>query len=910
MKTKKILVALMALFGATAVYGMNLTDIDDDNVALGKPAHSNLSKTLVHRVTDGDTSTVWSGVFFPAYVDIDLGHQYDIGRVVLCFPKGKASLYTLYGSNDGKNFNRIYRIREIDESQKEEAVIRFDKPERYRIIRTSIDFTRDDVKSYLSEIKVYGKRSRTDESTADWRNGSFREVSGIEPFEKTGYARPITDGETIENVYGIIDRTVGKKYRSWFTFELADKDAAQDYFELSDAGGRIHIKGNKGLSLTTGLNYYFKNYAGVHISEQTMQAAMPKRIVPIKGTVRKENLCKIRYAFNYCTLNYTFSFFGEQEWQRENDWLALNGVNVVLDLAGQEATWIKFLMNFGYTFDDAKDWLTGPGYSAWQFMDNMESFGGPLHDGYVRDRVELARKTQRWKRSLGMQTVLQGYAGMVPTNFNEFQPDAPTIKQGSWNGFSRPWMIATDSPEYDDYARKFYEAQEYVYGPTSDYYAVDPFHEGGIRPKGLTDDIISREVLESLLRYDGDATWIVQGWQSNPTNGLLKGMGGHRNKHVLIVDLIKYPIKTWTKYNKLKYDATTLDSSEFDGTDWAWGLLANFGGNPSMHGQMDVMVEDILTARKNSRHMQGIGIISEATYDNPVLYDLIFDLEWADDSFDLDKWLAGYLERRYGGITENVRQAWNIMRKSNYNHGVRYTNELFGMKGRNPEHYKMQDIPYGPENLEKAFRLMIADFDKFRNNECYRYDLTEMMRQIVSNYAVITYNRLLKAKENGSLDEFRTTKGDFLRAFDILNKVQATQREQLGGEWIGKAQDRAKGYDDFTRDAFEMNAKVLITTWGSRGSSLRNYAWRNYEGIFHDVYHRIWEEYLNLVEKDIAEGTQSKNKSNKEIFDFYWNWIIGNQHYTRKPLDSPKDLSKVIFLVQEYCMLDADAIDL
>ena len=80
-------------------------------------------------------------------------------------------------------------------------------------------------------------------------------------------------------------------------------------------------------------------------------------------------------------------------------------------------------MNFGYSFDDAKDWLSGPAYYAWQFMDNMESFGGPVPDGYVKDRLELARSSQRWKRSLGMQTILQGYAGMVPTNFDEYQPD-------------------------------------------------------------------------------------------------------------------------------------------------------------------------------------------------------------------------------------------------------------------------------------------------------------------------------------------------------------------------------------------------------------------------------------------------------------------------------------------------------
>ncbi len=886
----------------TTISVINGTLID---VACGKPVRSNLSKADAAKVNDGDVATFWSGVFFPAYVDVDLMDTYDIERVVLHFPEGKKVYYTLYGSNDGKNFDRIHRTRDAHSSPADGDRIVFDTPKTYRIVRVNVEFTAGDNKAYLSEIKVYGKRAGR-KNTMALRQGPLDKMLGVKAFDKATCNKPIGDKEIIGNVYGIIDRTIGAEYRSWFTFELAEKESVNDYFEISDAAGKVKIKGNEGLSLATGLNYYFKNYAGVHISEQTRRVKMPERIVPVGATVRKETPYKVRYAFNYCTLNYTFAFFGEEEWQRENDWLALSGVNVVLDLAGQEATWIKFLMNFGYSFDDAKDWLTGPAYYAWQFMDNMESFGGPVPDGYVKDRIELARKTQRWKRSLGMQTVLQGYAGMVPTNFPEYRPDVKVVKQGNWNGFARPWMIATDSPEYDDFARKFYAAQEFVYGKTSDYYAVDPFHEGGIRPQGLTDDIIAREVLESLLEYDKEAVWIVQGWQSNPTNDMLNGMGAHRNRHVLIVDLIKYPIKSWTKYNKLKYDRTTLDSLEFNGTDWAWCLLGNFGGNPSMHGQMDVMVEDIMTARAASEHMKGIGIISEATYENPVLYDLIFDLVWADGDFDLGAWLDKYIERRYGATSPGAREAWEIMRKANYNYGVRYTNELFGMKSKGPQNYGPQDIPYGAQNLEKAFKLLAADYDKFKDSECYRYDMTEIMRQVVSNYAVLTYNDLLKAQSEKSLADFAARKKDFLGAFDMLNEVQATQKEQLGGEWIGKAADRAAAYDDFARDMFEVNAKTLITTWGSRGgSSLKDYGWRNYEGIFLDVYKAIWSEYLDKVGKNLTDGTPVNTLNAAGYFDFYWDWVMGEQDYTRIAKDSPEEVKRVVDMVVENCSLDS-----
>lgn len=699
------------LQAARAALVSSIDPDDPDNIAYRKPTRSNLSKNSTDHVTDGDLSTSWNGLFFPSYVDIDLMGAYDLDRIQVFLPEGKVCYYTVYGSNDGRSYDRLYQKRSKTPSQADGDVIRFEQPVSYRILRVYLEYTQGDSKAYLSEVKAYG--TKTDEGAGALRDGSPEEILGIQAYEETRYADPITEAETFENIYGIIDRTVGPQYRDWFSFEIGPAaENGNDYFELRDKSGRIHIKGNSGLSVTTGLNYYYKNYVKVHVSEQTMQVKMPEQKVQIGGVVRKETPYKVRYAFNYCTLSYSFAFYGEEEWQRENDWLALNGVNLVLDLAGQEATWLKFLTGLGYSFDDAKDWLCGPAYYAWQFMDNMESFGGPVPDQYIVDRLELARSTQRWKNSLGMQTILQGYAGMVPTNFNEFQPEVEVIRQGNWNGFQRPDMIATDSALYDEYSRLFYEAQEFVYGASSDYYAVDPFHEGGIRPSGLRDETIAEEVLNSMLEYDKDAVWVVQGWQSNPTNGLLKGMGDRRNDHVLIIDLIKYPIESWTKYDRLSYGSTTLEEKEFNGTNWAWGLLSNFGGNPSMHGQMQMMVDDIQRARKTSRHMEGIGIIPEATNDNPIVYDLIFDLAWADESFNLNQWIDGYLDRRYGGASENAKLAWKIMKDANYNHGVRYTNELFGMKSKAPQDYGRQNIPYGADKLETALRLLLEDFDR------------------------------------------------------------------------------------------------------------------------------------------------------------------------------------------------------
>ncbi len=133
------------------------------------------------------------------------------------------------------------------------------------------------------------------------------------------------------------------------------------------------------VSLLRQLNHYLKYYCNVNISQVGDQVKMPKSIVPIEGTVHKETKFPVRYSYNYCTLSYSMAFWGEKEWRNESDWLALNGVNVVLDATAQEEVWRRFLGELGYSHEEAKDFIAGPAYYAWAYMANLSG----LEDRYM-----------------------------------------------------------------------------------------------------------------------------------------------------------------------------------------------------------------------------------------------------------------------------------------------------------------------------------------------------------------------------------------------------------------------------------------------------------------------------------------------------------------------------------------------
>lgn len=47
-------------------------------------------------------------------------------------------------------------------------------------------------------------------------------------------------------------------------------------------------------------------------------------------------------------------------------------------------------------------------------MDNLEYINGPVPEGWIEDRVELARSTIQWKNAMGMQTLLQKVCRHAP----------------------------------------------------------------------------------------------------------------------------------------------------------------------------------------------------------------------------------------------------------------------------------------------------------------------------------------------------------------------------------------------------------------------------------------------------------------------------------------------------------------
>ena len=86
--------------------------------------------------------------------------------------------------------------------------------------------------------------------------------------------------------------------------------------------------------------------------------------------------------------------------------------------------------NTRYTDEEVKEYICGPAYFAWFYMQNLYSYGGPLPDNWFEQRTELARKMHDRMQTYGISPVVQGFSGQVPDNFDKKQPTALITEMG------------------------------------------------------------------------------------------------------------------------------------------------------------------------------------------------------------------------------------------------------------------------------------------------------------------------------------------------------------------------------------------------------------------------------------------------------------------------------------------------
>lgn len=715
-------------------------------------------------------------------------------------------------------------------------------------------------------------------------------------------------------------------------FKTVLQPAARDYFELSQDGDRVCIKGNTWVNIASGLNWYLKYHAGIHLTWNNMTARLPARLPRVTQTVRRETDLALRYDFNYCTFSYSMAFWDWKRWEQEIDWMALHGVNMPLAIVGEEVVWRNMLLRLGYTKDEVGRFIAGPAFLAWWEMNNLEGWGGPLPESWYGQQEALQRRILQRERELGMKPVLPGYCGMMPHDAHE-RLGLDVTPGGTWNGYTRPANLSATDPQFDRIADLYYKELTRLYG-RADYYSMDPFHESA---DDATIDYAEagRKLLAAMKRANPKGNWVVQGWTENPRPQMVDALP---EGDVTVLDL-------FSECRPMFGAPSIWQRKEGYGKhQWLFCMLENFGANVGLHGRMDQLVHNFHLATAPStpyqnarRHLRGTGLTMEGSENNPIMFELMSELVWRQDEIarwpapDTDfknRWTQGYVRARYGADNAQVQRAWRLLVNSIYNcpmgnnqqgphesiFDARPSLTNFQVKSWS----KMRNY-YDPAATLEAARLMVGVAEKYRGNDNFEYDLVDIVRQAMDDQARLQYLRTMASYNGFDRKGFARDSARFLRMLLLQDKLLGTRREFRLGTRI--AQARALGTTPEEKALYEWNARVQVTTWGNRTAAddggLRDYAHKEWQGLLKDFYFMRWHTYLDalsrqmhahtLPDPDALGGGPNASKTSSELFalalptgpqiDWYAleePWTLQQNPYSATPEGSCVDVAREV----------------
>ena len=716
-------------------------------------------------------------------------------------------------------------------------------------------------------------------------------------------------------VVALVGRIGGADVANRFKFVLDPSlNSKQEVFVLGSEDGKILVKGTTISAITTGLGWYLNHIAHINISWNSLN----EKTVAVKNkgaayadlselplpTVEETHVsdAKYRYYLNTCAFGYSMTSWTWTRWQQEIDWMALHGINMPLQLVGLEEVWRKFLTmedengnrKYGYDDESAKAFVAGPAFIAWWAMNNLEGWGGTgsgtksggtwagaggVQDDawYVRQK-KLAGKITAAQRALGMQPVLPGWSGMVPTNFASKSGYATRGNGGNWAGdFVRPLLLSVSNANYAEIAADYYECLHAVMGE-SQYYSMDPFHEGG--GAGTMEDY--EALYAAMEAAKPGSQWVIQQWQWSATQRYsLTAVPAGR---LIVLDLFSDGSPAFDSYNG------------YAPQDAVFCAIPNFGGRSGLMGRLQNVTDNYFKFKEKYASIKGIGAAPEAIEQTPVTYDLIFQLPWMNGvKPDVAKWVDNYAIARYGQDNAVVKEAWSLLRQGPLNYGAD------GIQGpvedvwaarpnldANPASYWGKTLNHAGGTYTKARRQMLIDatYKLLSQHEAlglaegsvyesnYNYDLVEFIGAVMADYA---YDLLLGIKEkqkegmvNPAWQFYLTRREGFLNLLLDVDAFKGTNLNFRLGKWTQEARDAAaevEGATTATADWYEFNnARTIVSTWSSPNTNLNDYSYRSWQGLIKDLYYPRWKYFFD-----------HECKAGEYQF-FEWNWAHGMTH--------------------------------
>jgi alpha-N-acetylglucosaminidase len=652
----------------------------------------------------------------------------------------------------------------------------------------------------------------------------------------------------------------------------------QPWYAAEARDGRLSVHGDTPVALARGAYAWMRRTGVAHVSWEGDRIALPARWAD-GASGRVESLFAHRVYLNPCVYGYTTPWWDWPRWRREIDWMAVHGIDMPLALEGQEFVWRALWREAGLSEVDLAGYFSGPAFTPWQRMGNLEGYRAPLPAAWIEKKRRLQVQILAAMRALGMKPILPAFGGYVPKAFALKHPDAHIYRMPTGGGFHETYWLDPRDPLFARLAARFLALYDATYGPGT-YYLADSFNE--MRPPVADDGPFSQEkeggggfgdgaaaaasapkvdpatkaarlaaygqaIHAAFRQARPDAVWVMQGWlfgadpQFWDETAIAAYFSQVPDGGVMILDIgnDRYP-DVWRR------------ARAFAGKPWVFGYVHNYGASNPVYGDLEGYRRDLaaVAADPQAGRLAGFGVFPEGLDNNSIVYEEAYDLAWNAGGASLADWLNVYARSRYGRASPELDTALQGLVRSAY--ATRYWTPRW-WNGRAGAYLfckrptatitEFADRPGDRAGLSTAVAQLARLAPGFAGEKLFVHDLIEATRHLVSLEIDGLLQAAVAAYRRGDLpagDRARRKIQDLALALDALMGAQP----QTLATWT----DAARAYADNPADArtYVLNAKAQVTIWGGDGN-LADYASKAWQGLYRDFYLPRWSQFLDAL---------------------------------------------------------------
>jgi alpha-N-acetylglucosaminidase (NAGLU)-like protein len=710
---------------------------------------------------------------------------------------------------------------------------------------------------------------------------------------------------------GVLTRLFGPDAaRIALTLEPGAADP-RPWYAVEAAQGKLSVRGDTPVALARGAYAWMRQMGAAHVSWEGDRVALPAHWAD-GASGRVESAFAHRAYLNPCTYGYTTPWWDWPRWRREIDWMAVHGIDMPLALEGQEFVWRALWREAGLSEGELAGYFSGPAFTPWQRMGNIEGYRAPLPAAWIDKKRDLQRQILGAMRGLGMSPILPAFGGYVPKAFALKHPEARIYRMPAGGGFRETYWLDPRDPMFAKLTARFLALYDRTYGAGT-YYLADSFNE--MRPPvaddgtgggnaGFGDGGSSKAAApidpalkaRRLAAYGAaihaafhqarpDAVWVMQGWLfgADPQFWDEAAIAAYFSQvpdgGVMVLDIgnDRYP-DVWRR------------ARAFAGKPWVFGYVHNYGASNPVYGDLDGYRRDLaaVVADPQAGRLAGFGMFPEGLDNNSIVYEEAYDLAWGGGGASLSAWLSAYVRSRYGRTTPELDAALGDLAEAAYS--TRYWTPRW-WNGRAGAYLfckrptaTITEFPGPPGDrgkLAAAVGELVRLAPAFAGERLFVHDLIDAARHLVSEQIDRLLQTAVAAYRRGNVaagDQARRKVEDLALALDAL---MGAQPDTLA-TWIAAA----RGYADNPADAraYVLNAKAQVTVWGGDGG-LADYASKAWQGMYRDFYLPRWTQFLDAL-RSAGAGPFDEAAVVRGIAAWEQTWVERDAAYVRqRPAD-------------------------